>query len=60
MKTRGNRYKLFQDAFHLDVRNVLLTVRTISLWNNLPRVVIESLSLKGFKMWLDGVLDNLI
>lgn len=32
-RTRGNRYRLHQERFHLDVRKKFFTVRAISDWN---------------------------
>ncbi|GAB0181296.1 hypothetical protein GRJ2_000594900 [Grus japonensis] len=59
-KTWGNGYKLYQERFHLHIREKFFIVRTIIHWNNLPRDVVESPLLEVFKMLLDRVLDNLI
>lgn len=53
-------YKLYQGRFHLDTRTKFFTVRIIIHGNNLPRDMIESLSLEVLKMSLNRVLDNLI
>lgn len=42
-RTRGNRCKLHQERFNLDIRNNFVTVRKINHWNNLSRDVAESL-----------------
>lgn len=47
------------ERFFLDTRN-FFTERTLDPWNNLPRDVLESLSLEVFKMWLNRLLNNLI
>jgi len=59
-KTRGNRYKLHQTRFRLDIRNKFFTVRTTDHWNNLPRDVVGSPSLQVSKLSLDTVLADLI
>lgn len=45
-KTRGSRYKLQWEMFHLGIRKKSFTVGRINDWNNLPRDVVESPSLK--------------
>lgn len=57
--TRGSRYKLHWERFHLDARNRVFRVRTIYPWNNLARDV-ESQSLEVFQVQLNQVRDNLI
>jgi len=44
-KMRGNGYKLLLGRFELDTRGKIFTVRAISSWNNLPREVVDSLTL---------------
>lgn len=57
-KTRGNRYKLHQARFRLDIRIIFFTVRKSNHWNNIPSDVMESPSLEVFKVQLDRVVDN--
>lgn len=57
---KGNRYRLHQERFYLDIRKNFFTVRTITHWDNLPRDAAESSSLEDFKMRLDRVVNNLI
>jgi len=47
--TRGNRYKLHWERFHLDVRKTFFTVRASIHWNDLPRDMVESPSLEVFE-----------
>ncbi|KAK4818646.1 hypothetical protein QYF61_016617 [Mycteria americana] len=53
-KTWGNRHKLYWKRIHLDTRKKFFTVRTINKWNNLPRNMVESLSLEVFKTTRDA------
>ncbi|PKU45878.1 hypothetical protein llap_3820 [Limosa lapponica baueri] len=59
-KTRSNRYKLLLGRFRLDKRGKFFKLRTISHWNNLPGVVVDSPSLDTFKIQLDRVLGLLV
>lgn len=59
-KSRGSRYNLHRERFHLNVRKKCFMVRTTIHWNNLLRDTAESTSLEVFKMRLDRVMDDLI
>jgi len=59
-RTRGNGFKLREGRFRLNVRKKSFTGRVMRLWNRLPSVVLDPLSLKTFKAWLDKALGNLI
>lgn len=58
-KTRGNRYKLHNERFHLDVRDIF-TVGAVSCWDNLPRAMVECPSLDVFQLWSEEVLSDLV
>jgi len=55
-RTRGNRHKLKQRNFHLNMRKNFFTLRVTEPWNRLPRGAAESPSLEIFKTHLDSVL----
>ena len=59
-RTRGNGFKLKEDKFRLDIREISFTVRMMMHWNRLPRDMADALFLETFKMKLDKALGNLI
>lgn len=56
-RTRGNRMKLDQGRFKLDVRKMFLTLG-VRHWNKLPRELITASSLLKYKKCLDNTLRN--
>lgn len=58
-EAKDNGYNLHLKSFHPCTR-IKFTVRTAVHWNNLHRKMVESPSLKVFKMRFDKLLGNLI
>ena len=58
-RTRGNSYKLKHQYAKYDLRKFSFGCRVVSLWNNLPDVVVCSPSLNySFKSNLDKFWSN--
>jgi len=47
--TRGNMYKLQTNVFKHDIRKYFFNERIVKLWNSLPSLVVDALSLNCFK-----------
>jgi len=57
---RGNGLKLHQGRFRLAIGKKNFTERVVRHWTGLPRAVVESPSLEGFKKHVDMALQDLV
>jgi len=59
-RTRRNGLKLCQGRFRWDIGNNVFTARVVRHWIRLPREVVESPSLEGFKKRVDVALQDMV
>jgi len=59
-RMRGNSLKLHQGRFRLDIMKNLFMARVVRHWTRLPRAVVESPSLEGFKKRVDVALQDMV
>ena len=58
--TTENYLKLHQGRFKLDIGKNFISERVVRCWNELPRELIESLSLEVLKKQLDVALSDMV
>ena len=58
--TKGNDLKLHQGRFRLDIGSNFCPGRVVRHWTRLPRAVVESPSLDGFKNHVDVALEGMV
>jgi len=59
-RMRGNGLELHQGRFRLEIRKNFLSERAVRPWTRLPRAVVESPSLEGFKNRVDVALGDMV
>ena len=59
-RTRGHRFKLVVHRSETEARGRFFTRRIVSVWNDLPPLVVESTSLNMFKARLHEALGDLL
>ena len=59
-RMRGNGLKLRRGRFRLDIKKNVFTGRVVRSWTRLPRAVVESPSLEGFKNHVDVAPGDMV
>jgi len=57
---RSNGLRLHQGRFRLDIGKNFFAERVVRCWTRLPRAVVESPSLEGFKTRVDVALQDMV
>jgi len=56
----ANGLKLHQGRFRLDIKENFFTERVVKHWTRLPRAVVESPFLEGFKNHVDVAIGDMV
>jgi len=59
-RTRGNRMKLHQRKFTLDIKKMFVPERVVGHWKRFPREVVTAPSLSEFIEQLDHALSHMV
>ena len=56
--TRGNDFKIKKQGYRRDVRKRFFSLMTTDIWNKLPNSIVNSSSLRLFKMNIDNLFGH--
>lgn len=56
----GNRFKVKENRFRVNIRKKFFAGKVVRYWNKLPREVVSAPSLEVFEAGMDGVWSNLV
>jgi len=59
-RTRGNRFKLRQKRFRLDIRRKVFTQRVVTHGHRVPQEAVDAPSREGFMAGVDVALGSLV
>ena len=58
-KTRGHRFKVRGEGYKSVQRGNFFAQRVVSVWNKLPEVVVEAVTILSFKKHLDSYMGKM-